>query len=60
MGAAQVIVKYTVRLPPPTAPTVTESYGGTMFVIDEMKEAREAEARIIKVTTLISTSNLIP
>ena len=41
--------EYTVMLSPPSAPVVKESTGITMFIIDEMREAREAKARLAKV-----------
>ena len=41
--------EYTVMLSPPSAPVVKESTGITMFIIDEMKEAKEAKARLAKV-----------
>merc|ERR1712156_1096972 len=37
--------EYTVMLSPPSAPVVKESTGITMFIIDEM---REAKARLAK------------
>merc|ERR1711879_30957 len=40
--------EYTVMLSPPSAPVVKESTGITMFIIDEMREAREAKARLAK------------
>ena len=50
---AQVITpyecEYTVMLSPPSAPVVKESTGITMFIIDEMREAKEAKARLAKV-----------
>ena len=41
--------EYTVMLSPPSAPVVKESTGITMFIIDEMREAKEAKARLAKV-----------
>ena len=41
--------EYTVMLSPPAAPVVKESTGITMFIIDEMREAKEAKARLAKV-----------
>merc|ERR1712113_1038809 len=40
--------EYTVMLSPPSAPVVKESTGITMFIIDEMREAKEAKARLAK------------
>merc|ERR1712212_337893 len=42
--------EYTVMLSPPSAPVVKESTGITMFIIDEMKEAkaRLAKDQLIK------------
>merc|ERR1711990_665823 len=40
--------EYTVMLSPPSAPVGKESTGITMFIIDEMREAKEAKARLAK------------
>ena len=44
-----MFVKYTVTLPPPSAPVVRGSTGITLFILDEMREASKAQARLAKV-----------
>ena len=45
----QVFVKYTVTLPPPTAPIMKGSTGITMLIMDEIREASKNQARLAKV-----------